>query len=400
VNAPPPPTCVQALCGAESLRPFFTRLESLSKLRGEAPVHVLQIGDSHSAGDNISGAWREILQSRYGQGGRGVLPPGRPFAGFTPRGVTVAQSPGWTVQSIFDPAFRSQQQSAVFGISGFRLTALQAGARLALTATVDFAFNRLVICAVTGPGAGAYTVRLGGVATRVSLEAPTSRVDCATLTSPERQIATELVTEGPATFTSWGVFDDNGGVVVSNLGVVGSQLRNFAETDDAAVAEELQTYSPDLIVLEFGTNEGFSGQFDAVAFERILRAQLARLRRLSGGAPLLVMGAPDADTNRADLAHNAGGPAARPAPGAWYPPPALAKVREVQRRVAQSMNVAFWDWSARMGGPATADRWARAKPPLIRADRVHYTVAGGELIARMLQSDMDAAEAVDYLLPN
>ena len=56
---------------------------------------ILQIGDSHTAGDAITGAWRDILQARYGSGGRGVLPPGRPYNGYTPRGIQATMSSGW-----------------------------------------------------------------------------------------------------------------------------------------------------------------------------------------------------------------------------------------------------------------------------------------------------------------
>ena len=54
--------------------------------------------------------------------------------------------------------------------------------------------------------------------------------------SETRQSIAEIdVDAGPVTLTSWGSFTDNGGVTLSNLGVVGTQMVNFAETDDAAV---------------------------------------------------------------------------------------------------------------------------------------------------------------------
>jgi hypothetical protein len=69
----------------------------------------------------------------------------------------------------------------------------------------------------------------------------------------------------------------------------------------------------------------------------------------------------------------------------------LRTVRDVQRRVAAQLNVAFWDWEARMGGRCTADIWVHATPPLMRGDYVHYTVAGGKEIAQRLQDDLDKA---------
>jgi lysophospholipase L1-like esterase len=212
---------------------------------------------------------------------------------------------------------------------------------------------------------------------------------------------------GAVTLLSWASFNDVGGVVVSNLGVVGTELKHFARTDDQAVAEELKAYKPDLIVLAFGTNDGFVGHFDAAGYEARLRQQIARLKRLSGGVPILVLGAPDAETRIGALAHNDDpsetadpyaplpeGP--RPYSSAfrtadWFSPPALAHVRRIQRRVAAETGVAFWDWGARMGGPGAADRWASATPQLTRADHVHTTTAGGAVVAGLLQSDLEMA---------
>ena len=433
--------CTQALCGADALSPYFAALNQARAGGTAHTVHILQIGDSHSAGDSISGAWRATLQARYGSGGRGILPPGTPFNGFLPHGVHVDQSAGWTTVNTFrsDAAF-----DQAFGISGFRLTAATEGAQLTLTAEPGESFRRLTVCAEAAPGAGAYVVTLGVISARVVLDSPTRRIDCESVTASEAQTQAQLTTQGgPVTLTSWGSFSDDGGIAVSNLGVVSTELRHFAHTDDQAVREELRAYRPDLIVLEFGTNDGFVGHFSAAEFESRLREQIARLKRLSGGAPILVLGAPDAETKRPDLRHNddaygpspSGGqlsplasdiPDASPpesqgespdeailaneadraeqaslaaaretvAPSAaWYSPPALAQVRAIQRRVALQSGVAFWDWGGRMGGPGSADRWASRVPPLTRGDHVHTTTAGGAVVATMLQSDLDAAYA-------
>jgi lysophospholipase L1-like esterase len=392
--------CRAAFCGGEALGPFFDKLEA-GPVRGQT-INILQIGDSHSAGDNLAGGWREPLQEHYGNGGRGAMPPGKPFDGYIPRDVTVTQSAGWSVTSLFDSSVRNGLSHPLFGISGFRQTAAAAGATLTMTPdTPAFSFRRFVVCAVMGPGQGAYTLRLGAAVTRqVSLDAPETHVGCTTVQSETRQSIAEIdVDAGPVTLTSWGGFTDNGGVTLSNLGVVGAQISNFAETNDAAVRTEMEAYHPDLVVIEFGTNDGFVGHFDPETYEAVLISQIQRIRRLSDHTPILLLGAPDADTDRADLANNAPASAGdpHPGPGFWYPPPGLAAVRNIQRRVARELGVAFWDWSSRMGGPGTADRWANADPPLIRRDRVHYTVAGGRKVGALLDSDFEAAKAA-YIL--
>jgi lysophospholipase L1-like esterase len=415
--------CEQYLCGAASLSPYFTALSEIADPSRPRAVRILQLGDSHSAGESISGPWRDLLTARYGSAGRGVLPPGAPFLGFLPHGVSVAQSAGWSAVNTLNAAKRYPGRDLLFGISGFRLTAETEGAQLTLTADGQNLFTHVVVCAEVRPGGGAYRLRFGDVNTEVSLEAGVAAIRCQAFNDPRPSSTATLIAEGGAvTLTSWATFNDGPGVSLSNLGVIGAQLKHFAEAGDAAVAEELKAYQPDLIVLAFGTNEGFGTSFDPDDYAALLESQIARLRRLSGGAPILVLGAPDANTRRADLLHNAarprlaGGAPARPpgvdidsllegapppdapqvnsGPGlAWYPPPALAQIRDVQRRVAAAMSVAFWDWGDRMGGPGAANRWSSANPPLQRGDRVHFTPAGGAIIARMLQSDLDDAAA-------
>ena len=431
--------CVDALCNSEALAPYFTKLQ---RARGGAPVHILQIGDSHTAGDAITGAWRDILQARYGSAGRGVLPPGRPYDGYTTRGVSVTMSSGWSIASDFGPTYRSP--SPPLGVSSYSLTSQSDGASMSLVADGGEAFTRMTVCAIAKPGAGSLTLRAGVVSDTFDLGSSTERPECRTLRSDAPVTDAGITASGGVTVTSWATFADSG-VVLSNVGVVGSQLVHFARTDDAVLTEELRAYRPDLIVLAFGTNEGFAGRFASFEYEIILRTQIGRLRRLAGNVPILLLGAPDALSRQSALRANTGGepaaacgempaPVAAPPPaatgaladligrlreglglapslpehpdappadlvtqppsagrGPLFPPPALDAVRDVQRRVARSLNIAFWDWEAREGGRCTALAWVRANPPLMRGDYVHYTSTGGRELAQRLQADLDAA---------
>lgn len=453
----------QGLSNPEVLQPFFAKL---AKARAGAatkarPVHILQIGDSHSAGDMISGAWRETLQARYGSGGRGVQPPGRPFDGYLTRGITAAMSPGWTIASDFGKAWGGG--GTPLGLSAFSLTSNSDGATMALDADAGEQFDRFVVCGLSAPRAGATIVHFGDQTERLNWNSPTARPECRTLRADSPQSHVDLATEGgPVTLTSWATFADKGGVALSNLGVVGSQLIHFGRTDDQVVAEELRAYDPDLIVIAFGTNEGFAARMSPFEYEAILRSQIARIRRLAGNVPILLWSAPDALTRRSELSDNAPGgdsgpcgaeaqpvppplpvasqdaggglgaamarlgtflgvtsageagtaapKAATPTypPGAvvqplpahsaadnggrnpLFPPAALSVIRGIQKRVAAQLHVAYWDWGGRMGR-CTAMSWARANPPLMRGDYVHYTKLGGQEVASRLMADLDRA---------
>jgi len=437
--------CDDSLCNGQALAPFFAKLAH-AKGRTGAPVHILQIGDSHTAGDQLTGAWREILQARYGSGGRGVLPPGRPYDGYTTRGVTARMSPGWSIAADFGAGWSDFHPP--LGLSAFSATSQQDGATMAIEADPTQAFDRFTVCAMAKEGAGKLALRAGTVSVDFDLDSVSERPTCRTVRTDTPTTGADITATGQVTITSWATFADQGGVAVSNVGVVGSQLVHFSRTDDAVLAEELRQYKPDLIVVAFGTNEGFNPRFTPFEYDIILRTQIGRLRRLAGNVPILLLGAPDALTRRADLRSNTPGavgidcgtptaPPAPPGPGViativanlrdlvgaeqpapaaptppasappapapvaavslppvrpgLFPPPALSAVRDVQRRVARSLNVAFWDWEAREGGRCTALDWARRSPPLMRGDYVHYTKDGGRELAQRLEADLDRA---------
>jgi lysophospholipase L1-like esterase len=414
--------CVGPVCNFDRLSPVFAKLATARRGRGPA-VHILQIGDSHTAGDAITGAWRDLLQAKFGAGGRGVLAPGRPYDGYITRGVTATMSSGWTIGAEFGR--NSSPPRPPLGMSGFSMVANRPDATMTLKADNSTAmFDRFVLCAIAGPSAGGVTVSFDGAEPgRLDFTAPDVRPMCRTVDSPTPHASVDIAAEFPGlTLTSWATFrTGSGGVVLSNLGVVGAQLQHFARTDDSVISEEMNAYAPDMIVLAFGTNEGFSPKFDAQAYEATLREQITRLQHLSGGVPILLIGAPDSLTRNAALRGNAPGlpleceaapaflaptsipgnatvqPVPSEAGGAAKPPlfgpPALADVRRIQRQVAGDMGLAYWDWQARMGGPCTARGWVQRPVPLMRGDYVHFKTGGGQEIARLLQADLDAAMA-------
>jgi len=412
-------TCAASICGAGGLAPFFHALHQLKAGERRRPVHIIQLGDSHTANDYIAGALRDQLQYAFGHGGRGVLPPGVPYAGYEPRLVQVSQAGGWRVDLSFAPPPNPRHPELPhlyvspppFGLTGFRLTT-DTDASMTLDAEPGAGFNQATVCALAEPGAGKISLSAGGETQDFSLAAEARRTVCRTarFSSPQQHLQL-AATGGPVSILSWATFDDDGGVALSNLGVSGTQLKDLAERDDTVIAAELDAYRPDLIILAFGTNEGYVPHADVAAYETLLREQIARLRRLSHGTPILVLGAPDAETLRPDL-YGSGGvfPDCTPLSGdevqdyaalvqaksprlaRWYPPAGLAEIRAAQQRASDAENAAFWDWEARMGGPCSAHRMGLEEPKLVRGDHIHYTPEGGVKIAGLLYGDLIGAD--------
>ena len=202
------------------------------------PVHIIQLGDSHTAADHITGALRARLQANFGEGGRGAMPPGRPFAAYAPRPGrhhAVRRDGASRPASATPPPTGPQRNSAAkpgqpahavepgpgpYGLSGWRLVSTRPGATLTLTADPEAAFDHATVCALAGPGAGAILVTAGDTHERIDLDAPASATVCRVFVFKTRQARLDLTADGaPVALLSFATFRDGGGVALSNFGV-------------------------------------------------------------------------------------------------------------------------------------------------------------------------------------
>jgi len=378
VEAPAPgvSVCPGGLCQAEALGGVFEALARAESGGEPTPVHILQIGDSHTAGDRITGKLRAALQARFGDGGRGVLPPGVPWDGYAPLQVEVTAS-GW-IASLAPLVGDTGYVRAGVGLTGVQTVTVQPGG--VLTFRGDAPSSARLRIGLCGDGPGRLEVRADeDVWTETFGEAR-----CLSLVAGGAPRTIELrALDGLMSLDDVRLTRVAPGVELSNLGVVGASLRDLAARDQAVVARELAAWRPALIILAFGTNEGFDDGLDGRSYEALLRGQIIRLRRLVPGASLMILGAPDALRN--GVVNGCSADRLR------APPPSLAVVRDVQRRVAADMGVAFWDWHGRMGGDCSADRLATRGEPFMRGDRVHFSSTGSDWIGGMLNADLMAA---------
>lgn len=166
------------------------------------------------------------------------------------------------------------------------------------------------------------------------------------------------------------------------VGVVGDTLRGLEAREPVLMPG---TPTPDLIILAYGTNEGFDDLLDPASYERRLRDQLSRLRGLFPRTSLLILGPPEA------MRGEGGGTCPADPERRWKAPAMLSVVRDVQHRVAAETGVAFWDWRGRMGGECSAHALTLGDAPMMRPDHVHFTGAGGDWIGGLLFQDIAAA---------
>lgn len=384
-----------------SLTRFYRALGDLkSGLRSE-PVTVLHLGDSHIAADRFSGDLRALFQARFGDAGRGMMMPGFPFPYYRARGVTFAKKGAWASANSF------QGDDGPYGLSGVRLSAAKKNASLSLTLD-DGAAEWAEVTFARSPGGGDVSVSFGGVKRALSTAGKEGEAAHVRIASKGRELKLATQSNNPVSVLSWSVGNNRPGLRYVNFGIPGATADTPRRWSQSLVRAGLQRLKPDLIVLGYGTNEGFNDGLDIAAYESRVTKLIEQLRDGAPQADILIMGPPDsarlprfarkakkaASTNCVELtgeeiANYASLKAAKsPKLARWHAPPSLSRVRHALEDVAAGSNAYFWDWSQVMGGPCGIHEWATANPPLAASDHVHLRSAGAKRSAQALFSEI------------
>jgi lysophospholipase L1-like esterase len=374
----PAPAERSRLTSPEALAPFFAALDDATTRQ---PVRVLQIGDSHTANDSLSGRMRQRFQARFGAAGRGWLPAGVPYKYYRPQLVSVSES-GWTHVKPKDNA------GVALGLDAVAAESEPRDAVMTIASTEAAGFDRFAVEYLTQPNGSAFTVSLdGGEPVRVSTASAVTaitRFDLP-LDRPARQV--ELRAEGrpPVALLGWDVERRTSGVIYENHGTIGATVGLLGQMTPEAVSYEMAERRPALLIVAFGTNEGFDDDLDLTRYAGRFAENVAALRRAARGVPVLILGAPDG--NRVDKGCTAT-PCGGSDPCAWHEPAKLGPVRDIERRAAAENGWAYWDWDGAMGGLCSIDRMSRANPPLAMPDHVHLSTPGYEAMADLLFGDL------------
>jgi lysophospholipase L1-like esterase len=361
------------------LAPLYAALFALETGHAKAPVNILQVGDSHTANDGFSGLMRERFQARFGDAGRGMLPPGFPFKFYHPAQVVVTAT-AWRAIGSMD-----HSNPGPFGIAGVRAEA-DGPAELTLRAGTP------------GPDAAVWVEALGQKAGgTMSAQVDHGRVqrfrtagqpgEPLWLRMPDVPADSTLhlraLGDGPVGLLSWTVQRPGPGITYANMGTIGARIDLLGRLDSGLVRAELDRLHPAMILVAFGTNEGFDDTTDIATYPAHYAARVQALHEAAPYAALVIVGPPDGNRAAAENARPTGQACHGDAKD-WHVPPRLAQVRDAQRRFAEDHGYFYWDWSAAMGGACSMRTWAAMQPPMAAQDHMHLVRLGYRATATRL----------------
>jgi lysophospholipase L1-like esterase len=369
----PPKPLAMSVCGlfnARAIMPFFTALGRLEAPDPNGVVRVLQFGDSHTSADFWSGRVRQRLQTRFGDGGPGLILPAKPWRGYPHDGVRLLSGQTWPATSL-----RQAECDGWVGLAGAGLSPV---AQAPFKLQASFAEFNVHVLGREGDGVDASVVPI--VAESVleegtsSLEPPRIKLPAAFVGSfPEGKSLQILTGKAPgaalqelslglpegARLLGVDLLSGRPGIVYDELGLNGAELLNLERWNPILRRALLHQIHPDLLVLAYGTNDMGLSTADRLDYRARVQALLLALKEESG-APILVVGPLDRlgrkKRQRATLKEGA----------EW--------IIQTLQEVSLATGCAFWDARRAMGGYGSIQKWRQAG--FAQKDLVHLNGRG------------------------
>ncbi len=370
-----PASTVGHLDGADHLVRLFQRLAGLDEGRAHEDVRILQYGDSHTASDMGTAAFRHQMQARFGDGGRGFVSIGRPWKTYVQEGVR-----GYMTDE-FEPEktrLKNAQSGGdgCYGLLGVDIAAEARGAR-AWTVLAP-RFSRVELAYWQEPRGGSFDVfvdgaRAGRITTRASQ--PGSGFFGYDVAEAPHQVEVRTVGDGEVRVFGMSLDRAQAGVVVDALGINGAQIFTALRWNEDHFAEQMRHRSPHLVILAYGTNEALDPKVDDATYEQGLVDLLGRVSRAAPGAACMLLGPPD-------LARWTKGTRG------YHTAPRILEIEAIQRRVARAAGCGFYSQIDAMGGPGSMASWAEEPEPRAQGDRVHLTRIGYAQVGTALATDV------------
>jgi lysophospholipase L1-like esterase len=344
-----------------ALEHFYRALADLEAGQDQdGKVRILVYGASHAQADIYPGYVRAYLQSRFGDGGQGFVLLGQVNRWYRTLDTTARHER----LTVLHARYRLDVQDEPLGLFGAALVGRTRDTFGEITTSRHSRNTRFEVQYFMQPEGGDFRVELDGYTIArigTKAETPTPAYHAFEATPGQHTIRVRLNGNGPVRL--FGIVAETAapGIVVDTLAINGSKLANQLCWHEGFWAEAVRHRDPDLVILDYGTNEVIDPGYSLAKYERQLRAVLGRLRAAVPNSSCLLMAPFDLPKRRGrDFVTH----------------PRLLEVVDLQRRISNEFGCGLWNGYAFMGGAGSFQRWIAAKPPLASVDRIHLTTLG------------------------
>lgn len=198
---------------------------------------------------------------------------------------------------------------------------------------------------------------------------------------------------------------------LDSFGIPGATVRSWQQIDPVYFSEYFKDRKYDLVMLEYGTNEGNAAPFDAAGYAKTLEQSLKNLRQVFPKSECLLIAPGDRgvliprsrkvkkpNKNKSAYAKkDKDGQKIKPRDRVTYEYSAVdllrfsaihEKISTIQKDVGARYSCKVWSMQTAMGGQGSSYAWLLANPALMSKDLTHFTIKGYQRLAQELASSL------------
>lgn len=355
----------------EHLRSFFEKLKALEQNQRQQ-VRIVHIGDSHLQAGQLSGKLRRLLQSAYGNAGRGLVFPYRLARSNAPYDIYSKSNVSWERQMNIQG-----NHKIPVGISGFSVRTYDAGFRwnfkIKEAYQDDYTFDKLTL--INKKGSSTYTTQVAGgwqeTRPQQTKTIPHQNTDISSSSIFFEMPQTSFSLFGKKEDASQNQFVLQGavlentqasGILYNMIGVNGATYKSYNRSQD--FIQQLNELDADLIIISLGTNEAYDANYSNDRMSPQITKFLEAIQKQTNCDAILLVSPNDILLQKKYKTKH---------------PQEVSELLDVKSKEYQT---AFWNFYQIMGAEGSIRTWQTNG--LAQRDYIHLTRGGYEVAAQLL----------------
>jgi len=354
-----------------AVEPFFSRWGS------DTVTHltIAHFGDSHIQPGIFTGEVRAYMQGERGYGGFGMMFPYSAAKTYSPIQYKSIHYGRWLLARGLEP-----NPKLPLGVSGMTIRTYDSAAGFKITLKEPPPPHYKKVKLYVKGGKNSFDLRLlaGSFETIVEVSKKPESVPYLEVMLPDSASAIHVQVLKTATtqtqFEFYGLSlegDTPRGLIYHSLGVGGAPYGSVLA--EKVADSQLPTLEPDLLILDFGTNDFLYSERIDPGLERQIVQTIKWIRQLVPQATILLTSTQDMYRHGQNIS-------------------AAKEFSSLVRKIARAEGCALYDWYRISGGQYAMDRWVGQR--LARADHIHLTPDGyvlkGKLLSAAFEQTMNA----------
>ncbi len=344
-----------------SVTNFFDALNNSKKNK----VSIVQFGDSHIQSEIPTNETRILLQKKYGNGGRGIVFPYSTAKTYSSIHYSTKHQGNWIYAKSDKPS--KDLPKGLMGISS-KTNDTTASFNIVFNSKIPSNHTRINLYCETDSLSYDLIVETDGNSTTLDIYKNSENSGVVTFTLPS--ISNSITFKTLKTKKSQNQFiihgfeiinPDDKGVIFYSSGVGGAKFNSLLNIEN--LSKELKFISPDLVILDFGTNDILYSDSLKSNLENDIKNVISLVRKSSPMISIILCSTQDLFYKQKNLE-------------------STEKYSILLKKIAKETETAYWDWYNISGGKGSLKDWLTSG--IAKTDMIHLTNIGYRIKGKLL----------------